>query len=95
MAARVMTFGVPNYPGDHYSKVGEEGEYMIRLEVLMTNGLYKRFDVDVSDQIMNQPRGGVVRIEGLRITKEDFASGSGGFDIGVDEWGDPIEIPLN
>ena len=95
MAARVMTFGVPNYPGDHYSKVGEEGEYMIRLEVLMTNGLYKRIDVDVSDQIMNQPRGGVVRIEGLRITKEDFASGSGGFDIGVDEWGDPVEIPLN
>ena len=95
LSAEVMTFGVPNYPGDHYSKGGEEGEYMIRLEVLMTNSAYKTFDVDISDQIKNQPRGGVIKIEGLRITKEDLASGSGGFDIGVDEWDDPVEIPLN
>lgn len=95
LSARVRTFGVPDYPGDHYSKGEEDGDYMVRLEVLMINGLYKTFDIDVSDQIINQPRGGVILIEGLEITKKDFVSGSGGFDVGVDEWSDPIEIPLN
>ena len=95
MSARVMTFGVPNYPGDHYVKQREDGCFMIRLQLNMINGLYKLFDIDISDQMIRQPRGGVIKLDGLKISKEDLASGSGGFDVGVDEWDDPIEIPLN
>ncbi|MBO5499310.1 MAG: DUF5119 domain-containing protein [Bacteroidales bacterium] len=97
LSAKVMTFGVPDYPGDHYSKGEEDGkeDYMIRLDVLMTNGLYKTFDIDVSAQMKNQPRGGVILIEGLCITDEEGGVfEGGGFGVGVDPWGDTINIPL-
>lgn len=95
--AKVMTFGIPDYPGDHYSKGDEEGKYIIRLEVLMINGAYKAFDIDVSDQMNNQPRGGVILVDGLEITEDEGRIpdvGEGGFGVGVGDWENPIEIPL-
>lgn len=99
LSSKVMTFGIPDYPGDHYSKGNEDGDYMIRLEVLMTNGAYKIFDIDISDQIKVQPRGGVILIDGLEITDEegkkpDIDEGDGGFGVGVGDWNEPIVIPL-
>ncbi len=95
--ARVMTFGIPDYPGDHYGSRADGSGFMLRLEVLLTNGLYKTFDVDIADQIENQPRGGVIRIDGLTISSEegDASPGSGGFEVGVEGWGDHVNIPLN
>lgn len=97
LEAKVMTFGVPDYPGDHYNSRVEDSQYMLRLEVLMTNGVYKTFDIDVADQMADQPRGGVIKVDGLVITKEEGGTpvGGGGFGVGVEGWGDSINIPLN
>lgn len=97
LSANVMTFGVPDYPGDHYVKGDEDGDYMIRLEVLMTNEKVKIFDIDISSQMKNQPRGGVIEIKGLEITDEEAKKpeiGGGGFGVGVDGWGDSVDIDL-
>ena len=90
--ARVQTFGVPGYPGDHYMRSPTDPlHYAINLEVKLTNGTTKTFEFDISDQIANQPRGGVVTVSGLEITDKE---GAGGFYVGVDGWGDVIDIPL-
>lgn len=97
--ARVMTFGVPDYPGDHYNR-GEETDrhYMLNLEVRLTNGAFKTFEMDITDQMANQPRGGVIVVSGLEVTDEEAkqpdSGGGGGFDVGVEGWGDAIDIPL-
>lgn len=93
--ARVKSFGVPNYPGDHYSRAdGTPQKYSLNLEVRMKNGRYKTFEFDVTDQIREQPRGGVIVVGGIEISDEEGEEGSGGFDSDVDGWGDFIDIPL-
>lgn len=97
LSSKVMTFGVPDHPGDHYSKVEDDDEYMIRLEVMMINGNVKTFDIDISDQMKDQPRGGVIEVKDLMITDEEGQKpvvGGGGFGVGVDEWGENVEVPL-
>ena len=90
--ARVKTFGAPNYPGDHYVRGPEEPpHYALNLEVKLTNGTLKTFEFDISDQLVNQPRGGVITVSGLEIDDEE---GAGGFYVGVEGWGDIIDVPL-
>ena len=90
--AQVMTFGVPNYPGDHYNRTREGSQpYMLSLEVLLKNGTSQAFDFDIAEQMKNQPRGGVIVMDGIEVP--ELGTG-GGFDVDVDEWGDVIEIPL-
>ena len=95
---KVMTFGVPEYPGEHYNR-GEEPDklYSLNLEVRLTNGNYKTFEFDISDQMNKQPRGGVIIVDGLEITDDEGKQpevGDGGFDVGVEGWGEQIDIPL-
>ena len=94
--ARVMTFGVPNYPGDHYNRgESEDQAFMLSLEVLLKNGTTATFDFDITEQMKNQPRGGVLVIGGIEIGMDEGSTGDGGgFDVDVDEWGEAIEIPL-
>lgn len=96
---RVKTFGVPDYPGDHYNRGDEAARhYALNLEVRLTNGNYKTFEFDVSDQLAGQPRGGVIVVDGLEVTEEEGRKpevGDGGFDVGVEGWGDQIDIPLD
>lgn len=99
--ARVKTFGVPDYPGDHYNRGEEDARhYMVNLEVRLTNGAFKTFEVDITDQMAKQPRGGVIVVQGLEVTDEEAkqpdsgGGGGGGFDVGVEGWGDAIDIPL-
>ena len=97
--ARVMTFGVPDYPGDHYNR-GEETDrhYMVNLEVRLTNGAFKTFELDITDQMAKQPRGGVIVVSGLEVTDEEAkqpdSGGGNGFNVEVEGWGDAIDIPL-
>lgn len=90
--ARVKTFGVPDYPGDHYVRAALR--FTLNLEVRLLNGKYKTFEFDVTDQLVGQPRGGVIVVDGIEITDEEGTEGSGGFDPEVDGWGDFIDIPL-
>lgn len=89
--AKVMTFGVPNYPGDHYNR-GDSGlqPFMLGLEMLLKNGTTVTLDFDIADQMKNQPRGGVLVISDIDL----FKAVEGGFGVGVDDWAE-IDIPLD
>ena len=92
--ANVKTFGVPNYPGDHYNRGdSKEQPYTLSLEVLLTNGTTQSFDFDIAGLMKNQPRGGVLVIDGIEVEMLEVGTG-GGFDVDVDDWEDVIEIPL-
>ncbi len=88
---KVMTFGVPDFPGDHYNR-GEEAEnrYSLNLEVKLVNGETKYFDFDITEQINGQPRGGVIIVDGIEV--EPVVVG-GGFGVDIEGWGDAIDIP--
>ncbi len=92
--ALVKTFGVPNYPGDHYTRVDGENRYTLNLEVRLSNGKIKNFEFDVTDQVASQPRGGVLIVNDVEISDEEGQEGSGAFDPTVEGWGDYIDIPL-
>lgn len=91
--AKVMTFGVPDFPGEHYNRGDEpDNRYSLNLEVKLTNGENKNFKFDITEQVKGQPRGGVIIIDGLEV--EPVSVGGGGFGVGVEGWGDAIDIPL-
>lgn len=93
--ARVHSFGVPNYPGDHYTRAdGSSAQYHLNLEVRLTNGNYKTFEFDITRQVEGQPRGGVIIVTGIEVTDEEGAGSNGAFVPDVDGWGDYIDIPL-
>ena len=93
--AQVQSFGVPDYPGDHYVRGGEdERRYSLNLEVRMRNGKFKTFEFDVTGQVKGQPRGGVIVVKGLEISDEEGGGVGGGFDVDVDGWGDYVDIPV-
>ena len=93
--ARVMTFGVPNYPGDHYNRgESEDQPFMLSLEVLLKNGSTASFDFDIAGQMKTQPRGGVLVVDGIEVEMPDEPSEEGGFGVDVDDWGEVIIIPL-
>ena len=95
--AQVRSFGVPNYPGDHYTRAdGTPATYMLNLEVRLVNGRFKNFTFDVTEQVEQQPRGGIIRVEGLEVTDAEAAGGSSGFVPDVEGWGDyeDIEMPI-
>ena len=55
------------------------------------SGIRKFFDI--AEQMKNQPRGGVLLINGIEVEMSEVSSG-GGFDVDVEDWGDVVEIPL-
>lgn len=92
--ALVKTFGVPDYPGDHYAEAAASlPRFTLNLEVKLLSGNYKSFEFDVTDQLLKQPRGGVIIVDGIEI-KEEGTGGGGIFDPEVDNWGDFIDVPL-
>lgn len=94
--AKVLSFGVPSEEplpdGPHSGH-----EFRLNLEVRLKNGKILSFDYDVTDQLSQQPRGGIVVVQDIEISDEDGQEGSGGFDVDVEGWGDyeDIELPLN
>ena len=93
--ALVQSFGVPDYPGEHYGRNGtDERRYSLNLEVRMVNGKFKTFEFDVTDQVKGQPRGGVIVVSGLAISNDEGLEGGGSFDVDVDGWGEWVDIPL-
>lgn len=69
--------------------------HILTLELALKSGQMKAFEVDVTDLLREQPRGGVLLISGLEITPEEGeGSQTGGFEVSVDEWGDAEEVDL-
>lgn len=92
--AYVNSFGAPGYPNGNYTKA--PGSYGLNLEVRLRNGNMKNIYFDVTDQVSKQPHGGVIVVSGIRIEDEEGMTGSGAFDVTVNDWGEyeDIEIPL-
>ena len=93
---QLASFGIPDFPGDHYVQKSTVQQQGLNLEVLLKNGKIKTFDFDVTDQLASQPRGGVITVSGLSVTDEE-AGGDAGFEVDVEGWGEyeDIELPLN
>lgn len=91
--AVVNTFGVPGFPNPDYTRAPFYG---LNLEVRLRNGVMLNFDFDVTDQIMLQPRGGVIDVYGISIP-DDVASeeDKGAFGVAVDDWGEYEDIPFD
>lgn len=94
--SKVRSFGVPGFPDSYFGRSGSgiEGNFTLNLEVKLINGDTKEFNFDISDQIKHQPRGGVIRVSGIKIEKVDPPQPSSGFDIDLTNWGDFEEIDL-
>ncbi len=91
--AEVRSFGVPGFPDEYYGRTAADAkprEYNLNLEVMLRNGKVVEFNIDVTDQVKAQPRGGVIKVTGLRIEDEQAQGGTsgGGFDVDVDNWDD-------
>jgi hypothetical protein len=107
--AAVNTFGVPGYQlrsntVQQYSQSRSEGVFALNLEVRLTNGAILTFDVDVTDQVMMQPQGGVIIVDDLVIDTpsaasdddddDDHSGSSSGFDVTVEGWGEYQDYTL-
>lgn len=94
--AIITSFGVPDYPNGFYSPTRAPHSNALNLEVRLKNGIIKNFNFDVTEQINNQPQGGVIVVSGIEISDEDGKQGSSGFDVGVEGWGEfeDVVIPL-
>lgn len=90
--AIVKSFGAPNFPSEIYTRA--EGENALNLEVRLRNGKIFEFDFDVSEQLANQPHGGVIVVKGLKISDEDGWEGGEGFNVTVDGWGEWEDIDI-
>ena len=83
------TFGAPGYPANYRNR-----EYFLNLEVRLKNGDYKSFKVDVTPQLREQPRGGVIEVDGLIVSDAEGANKGGGFNVEVEGWGEYEKIIL-
>lgn len=96
--AEVRSFGVPGFPDKYFGSITSSPQppsYTLNLEVMLRNGKVVDFNFDISDQIVNQPRGGVIKITGLRI-EDDEGQSQAGFEVDVDNWdnAEVIDLPL-
>lgn len=91
--AHVRSFGVPDFPNEHYITRGDNA-YGLNLEVRLRNGKMKSFDFDVTDQVERQPQGGVIVVDGIEIDDEGTAGSGSGFDVDIDDWGEFEDIPF-
>ena len=91
----VRTFSSPSRAGRPLAD--DQTRNILTLEVALKSGQTKTFEVDVTDRMREQPRGGVLVIKELTITPEEGeGSSTGGFDVSVDDWenSEDIDLPL-
>lgn len=92
----VRSFGIPNFPDSYFGRKANGFDYPItlNLELKLKSGKTVEFNYDVSDQIQNQPRGGVIKISGIEVEDDDIPDSSSGFQVDVSDWGDTEEHDL-
>lgn len=92
--SQVRSFGIPSFPDSYFgrSSEGTSGPFSLNLEVKLKSGKTMDFNFDISDQIKNQPRGGVIKVGGITVIDDEEPSQSSGFDVDVSDWGDDPEI---
>lgn len=93
---QVRSFGIPGFPDEYYGRTDTDPSgrtYTLNLEVMLKNGKLHEFNYDVTDQMAKQPRGGVLKISGLRIEDAENLEDSG-FSVDVEDWGSHKDIDL-
>lgn len=101
--SQVRSFGIPGFPDSYFGRAASgaaPGPFTLNLEVKLKNGKTVDFNFDITDQMKNQPRGGTIRIRGLRIEDEVVGppSSSSGFQVDVSGWDDnaeSIDLPVH
>lgn len=91
--ALLTSFGVPAFPNVNYPTRAPISN-SLNLELLLKNGKLMTLDFDVTDQVQQQPHGGVIVVSGIEVKAEDGSQGSGAFDVDVNDWGDYEDIYL-
>lgn len=91
--ALVHSFGIPDYPNEHYTTRADR-RYGLNLEVRLKNGKILSFDFDVTDQVATQPQGGVITVSGIEISDEDGMEGGSGFDVDINDWGEYEDVDI-
>lgn len=92
--AIVKSFGVPSFHRDNYVVRSDNPKNGLNLEVVLRNGKIVNFNFDVTEQVQNQPHGGVIVVKGLQIKPEDGTQGTGAFDVDVNGWEETEDIYL-
>lgn len=93
--SQVRSFGVPGFPDSYFgrSATGTDKPFSLNLECRLKNGKTVDFDFDITDQMKNQPRGGVIRVRGIRIEDEVAPSEpTSGFKVDLSDWDDNAEV---
>lgn len=92
--AHVRSFGAPGFPDIYYGRTESEPkdrQYTVNLELMLRSGKTVEFNYDISDQMREQPRGGVIKITGITVEDEQGRIDAG-FDVDVSDWGDKNEV---
>ncbi len=91
--AVVNTFGIPGYPNPDYTRAEFFG---LNLEIQLRNGYRLNYDFDITDQILLQPRGGVIDVYDLEVPDDvGNAEDQGAFGIGIDDWGEYEDVTID
>lgn len=96
LSRKVHVFGLVQSPPDTPEE--ECVQHLVRLEFVMRDGTVNDYEVEVSDQInFNEVKPEVVIpivIEDIELPEVDVPGTNGGFDAGVSNWGEEVEIIL-
>ena len=91
--AEVRSFGIPGFPNPSYSR--GDSDFGLTLEVMLKNGKIVNFNFNITDQMLKQPHGGVITVDGIKISDSDGSSGGSGFDVSVDGWGEFEDVTID
>lgn len=78
-------------------RTGEETRNILTLELALRSGKVKTIETDVTDQVLQQPRGGVLIVKDIEVTPDEGeGNNDSGFDVDVNDWADneQIELPV-
>lgn len=95
--AAVNTFGVPNLPSPpEYTRAPFYG---LTLEMRLKDGtMLEPIDFDITDEIIKQPRGGVIDITDDRLDIPDDIGNEGAqgaFGVAIDDWGEYQDVTFD
>lgn len=100
----VRSFGLPGFDYETV-RLGGMSDRQAASEVTATNNLVldmtllsgkvKTVEFDVTDQVRRQPRGGVIVVKGIEVTKEEGQRpGGSGFEGEVNDWEENVDIDV-
>ena len=105
--ASVRSFGILQDTTRLRAQLNGDYACLLNLELTLPKGYIKEFEydpndsilsqLDITEQILSQPRGGVIVIKGLRVEDEEAELTGVGFDpnIAIENWGDFEDVFLD